>query len=97
MSTGNTGEEKPLLDRAHRTLCSRAQDGEPPRPFVIRVHFFHVRSDILRKSGEASPLLYKKWLHAQIQGPGLSGRFHQQERESGCFTAWGGTDGWLAG
>lgn len=52
-------EEKPLLDRAHRTLRSRPRDGEPPRPFVIRVHFFHVRNDILRRSGEASPLLHK--------------------------------------
>lgn len=139
-------EEKPLLDRAHRTLRSRPRDGEPPRPFVIRVHFFHVRNDILRRSGEASPLLYKGksvsifadyttavakkrasfgavkhqlracpglmfgphlpccsetdftgWLHAQIRGPSFSGRFHQQERESGCCTAWCGTNGWLGG
>lgn len=52
-------EEKPLIDRAHRTLRSRPQDGEPPRPFVIRVHFFHVHNDILRRLGEASSLLYK--------------------------------------
>lgn len=51
--------EKPLLDRAHRTLRSRPGDGQPPRPFVIRVHFFHVRNEILKKSGEASPLQYK--------------------------------------
>ena len=52
-------EEKLLLDRAHRTLHSRPRDGEPPRPFVIRVHCFHIHHDILRRSGEASPLLYK--------------------------------------
>lgn len=52
-------EEKPLIDRAHRTLQSRPRDGEPPQPFVIRVHFFHVRNDILKRSGEASPLIYR--------------------------------------
>ncbi|KAJ8400420.1 hypothetical protein AAFF_G00395440 [Aldrovandia affinis] len=52
-------DEKPLLDRAHRTLRSRPREGEPPRPFVIRVHFFHVRNDMLKRSGDASPLLYK--------------------------------------
>lgn len=52
-------EERPLLDRAHRTLRSRPADSQPPRPLVIRVHFYHVRNEILKKSGEASPLLYK--------------------------------------
>lgn len=52
-------DEKLLLDRAHRTLRSRPREGEPSRPFVIRVHFFHVRNDMLKRSGDASPLLYK--------------------------------------
>lgn len=52
-------DEKLLLDRAHRTLRSRPREGEPPRPFVIRVHFFHVRNDMLKRSGDASPFLYK--------------------------------------
>lgn len=51
-------EELPLLDRAHRTLRSKPSDGKPPRPFVIRVHFFHVRNDILRRASEA-PLLHQ--------------------------------------
>ncbi|XDV29300.1 hypothetical protein PO909_032437 [Leuciscus waleckii] len=51
-------EEFPLLDRAHRTLRSKPSDGKPPRPFVIRVHFFHVRNDILRRASEA-PLLHQ--------------------------------------
>lgn len=55
-------DELPLLDRAHRTLRSRPSDGKPPRPFVIRVHFFHVRNDILRRAGETSrdsPILFQ--------------------------------------
>ena len=55
-------EEKPLLDRAHRTLRPKPKEGEQPRPLVIRVPFFHVRNDILRHAGEtsrASPLLYR--------------------------------------
>lgn len=52
-------EEKPLLDRAHRTLREKPGDGAPPRPIVARVHFFHVRSLILQRAGEASPLSFK--------------------------------------
>lgn len=52
-------DEKPLLDRAHRTLRSKPKEGEAPRPFVIRVHYFHIRNEILRRAGELSPLLYR--------------------------------------
>ncbi|KAJ3613996.1 hypothetical protein NHX12_017573 [Muraenolepis orangiensis] len=51
-------DEKPLLDRAHRTLQEWSGEGTPPRPFVVRVHFFHIRSQILQRAGESSPLLY---------------------------------------
>ena len=51
--------ETPLLDRAHRTLREKPKEGEPPRPILARIHFFHVRSLILQRAGEASPLLYK--------------------------------------
>ncbi len=55
-------DEKPLLDRAHRTgLQGARKEGEPPRPclFIARVHFFHIRNLILQRTNEASPLLYK--------------------------------------
>jgi len=29
-------DNKPMLDRAHRTLRAKPKDGEPPRPLVIR-------------------------------------------------------------
>lgn len=48
----------PLLDRGHRTLRERPTSGLPPRPIVARVHFFHVRTAILQRAGEISPLLY---------------------------------------
>ncbi|KAJ3602992.1 hypothetical protein NHX12_030736 [Muraenolepis orangiensis] len=51
-------DEKPLLDRAHRTLRERPGEGTPPRPFVVRVHFFHIRSQILQRAGKSSSLLY---------------------------------------
>lgn len=51
--------ETPLLNRAHRTLREKPKEGEPPRPILARIHFFHVRSLILQRAGEASPLLYK--------------------------------------
>lgn len=53
------GLEKPLLDRAHRTLWEKPKEGSLPRLFVARVHFFPVRTLILQRAGEASPLLYK--------------------------------------
>lgn len=51
-------DDKPMLDRAHRTLRAKPKDGEPPRPLVIRVNLFQVRNHILRRAGEASPLSY---------------------------------------
>lgn len=51
-------DEKPMLDRAHRALREKPKPGAPPRPIVARVHFFHTRSMILQRAGEASPLLY---------------------------------------
>ncbi|KAJ4923675.1 hypothetical protein JOQ06_014159 [Pogonophryne albipinna] len=50
-------DEKPLLDRAHRTLRDRPREGDAPRPFVVSVHYFHIRKEILRRAGELSPLL----------------------------------------
>ncbi|KAE8285767.1 hypothetical protein D5F01_LYC15435 [Larimichthys crocea] len=44
-------DEAPLLDRAHRTLRAKPKDGEAPRPFIIRIHYFHVRNEILRRAG----------------------------------------------
>lgn len=55
-------DEAPLLDRAHRTLRAKPRTGEPPRPVLIRVHFFHIRNEILRRANETSrgsPLLFQ--------------------------------------
>ena len=51
-------DNKPMLDRAHRTLRAKPKDGEPPRPLVIRVNLFQVRNQILRRARDASPLSY---------------------------------------
>lgn len=47
----------PLLDRAHRSLRAKPKPGEPPRVFIMRVHYTHVRDEILRKSSQ-KPLFY---------------------------------------
>lgn len=55
-------DETPVLDQAHRTLRAKPKAGEAPRPFIIRIHYFQVRNEILRHAGEisrASPLLYE--------------------------------------
>lgn len=51
-------EEKPGLDRAHRTLRAKPKEGDSPRPMVIRVTLFQTRNALLRRAGEASPLLH---------------------------------------
>ncbi|KAJ3588769.1 hypothetical protein NHX12_009623 [Muraenolepis orangiensis] len=35
--------DKPVLDRAHRSSRAKPRAGEPPRPFVIRVHHFQTK------------------------------------------------------
>lgn len=49
-------EEKPLLDRAHRTLQAKPRSDQPPRPFVIRVHYCHIRELILRQARQGKAL-----------------------------------------
>lgn len=52
-------DEKPMLDRAHRSLRPRAKDATaPPRPFIVCVNQFQIRNDILRKARELSSLHY---------------------------------------
>ena len=46
-------------DRAYRSLRARPRERDPPWPFIIGVHYYHVRDQILHQAGEASPLLYR--------------------------------------
>ena len=50
--------EKPLLDRAHRTLQAKPKPSQPPRAFVIRVHYFQVRELILRQARQLRSLYF---------------------------------------
>lgn len=43
-------DEKPLTDRVHRTLRRSPDPREPPRPFILRLHYYHVLKDILWKA-----------------------------------------------
>ena len=49
--------EAPLLDRAHRSLRPKPAPGDPPRMFIMKVHYTKVRDDMLRKAAEG-PLSY---------------------------------------
>ncbi|CAL1585978.1 unnamed protein product [Knipowitschia caucasica] len=42
-------DELPLIDRAHRALRRRQGDDEPPRHFIIRVHYSHTFEKIMKK------------------------------------------------
>lgn len=52
-------EEKTLIDRCHRSLQQRPTDGEPPRPFILRLHYYHTVEDILRKAADLKNLKYQ--------------------------------------
>lgn len=39
-------DEAPLLNRAHRSLRAKSKPGEPPRVFILRVHYTHTRDEI---------------------------------------------------
>lgn len=47
-------QEKPLLDRANRSL----RPGQAPRPFIVRIHYYHIRELILRRARQVGPLSY---------------------------------------
>lgn len=52
-------DAKPALDRAHRTLRAKPAEGDPPRPYVVRVTLLQEWNEILWRAQESSPLLYK--------------------------------------
>lgn len=52
-------DEKPLIDRAHRTLRRSPDPRDPPRPFILRLHYYHVLEDILRKASAAKQLHFR--------------------------------------
>lgn len=48
-------DEPPLLDCAHRSLREKPREGGPPRPFIISVHYFHVKKkDVVPGGGSCS-------------------------------------------
>jgi len=52
-------DAKPLIDRAHRTLRRSPDPREPPRPFILRLHYYHVLEDILQKARAARELHFR--------------------------------------
>lgn len=48
----------PTLDRAHRSLQQKPKSGDPPRPFMVRFHYFQEKADVLRKAARAGPILH---------------------------------------
>lgn len=48
----------PRLDRAHRSLRPKPKDGDAPRPFVVKFHYFQEKTDVLRKASRAGSILH---------------------------------------
>ncbi|KAK3509180.1 hypothetical protein QTP70_021929, partial [Hemibagrus guttatus] len=49
----------PLVDRAHRALRNRPADDEPPRAFIIRLHYTHEMEEILRKAAKMQQVTFR--------------------------------------
>lgn len=52
-------DKRPLIDRVHRTLRRTPDPREPPRPFILRLHYNHVLEDILRNASVAKQLYFR--------------------------------------
>lgn len=53
-------DHKPVVDRAHRSLREKPKKDEPPRPFIIRLHYHQDRDRILRRAEELSTVFYQE-------------------------------------
>lgn len=52
-------EKLPLVDRAHRALRNRPGDDEPPRAFVLRLHYTYEMEEILQKAAKMQQVTFK--------------------------------------
>lgn len=52
-------EGPPILDRAHRAAAQVSREGDRPRPFILRVHYFQEKERIQRLARQ------KGWLEFQ--------------------------------
>ncbi|KAL7375550.1 hypothetical protein ABVT39_019356 [Epinephelus coioides] len=53
----------PKLDWAHRSLQPKRKDGNPPRPIVVKFHYFQEKVDVLRKSAAAGVIFHNRRIH----------------------------------
>ncbi|CAI5678313.1 unnamed protein product [Oreochromis niloticus] len=47
-----------VVDRAHRALGPKPTDGDRPRPFIVRLHYYQTCERILRLAAQKAPLQY---------------------------------------
>lgn len=55
---GETFDQPPVIDRAHRTLAVKPQPGHPPRAMLVRLHYFQTKDKILCIYRERGQLNY---------------------------------------
>lgn len=48
----------PTLDRGHKSLQQKPKSGDPPRPIVVKFHYFQEKVDVLRKAARAGHILH---------------------------------------
>lgn len=51
-------DELPILDRAHRALCSWLEDSDPPQHIIARIHFGRTMENIMRKVSSQRKLTF---------------------------------------
>uniref|UniRef100_A0A9J8C8R9 Transposase element L1Md-A101/L1Md-A102/L1Md-A2 n=1 Tax=Cyprinus carpio carpio TaxID=630221 RepID=A0A9J8C8R9_CYPCA len=52
-------EKPPHVDRAHRALRARSGNDEPPRAFILRLHYVHEMEEIMQKAAKMQQILFR--------------------------------------
>ncbi|KAL1264706.1 hypothetical protein QQF64_026429 [Cirrhinus molitorella] len=52
-------EKPPLVDRAHRALRARPGSDEPPRAFILRLHYVHEMEEIMQKAARMQQIVFR--------------------------------------
>ncbi|KAG1961118.1 hypothetical protein F2P79_005373, partial [Pimephales promelas] len=52
-------DKPPHVDRAHRALRARSGSDEPPRAFILRLHYVHEMEEIMQKAARMQQIFFK--------------------------------------
>ncbi|CAI5657839.1 unnamed protein product [Oreochromis niloticus] len=79
-----------VVDRVHRALGPKPADGDRPRPFIVRLHYYQTRERILRLAAQKAPLQYngaKVFIFPDLTAEVLARRKKFEEVRKRCRAA----------